>query len=176
MKMRPFKCNINKPTREATRDRSWPYLDIWVFLLPFLTLKIKIFKIGKKYFLLMSQGPLIPKIMFPSQKLWPVASGQTDFWPKILIFGCFFTIFDPKNQNFQNRKKTFLLMSQGPLIPKIMFSSQKLWPVASGQTDRRTDVKVKTEDPFFRLQEFLPSAYDGAVQLKNKSKISPIRN
>ena len=43
-------------------------LDFWAFL-PFLTLKIKIFKIGKKTFLLMSQGPLIPKIMFPSQKL-----------------------------------------------------------------------------------------------------------
>ena len=29
-------------------------------------------------------------------------------------------------------------MSQGPLIPKIMFSSQKLWPVASdtGDTDQ----------------------------------------
>ena len=23
-----------------------------------------------------------------------------EFWPKILIFGCFLTIFDPKNQNF----------------------------------------------------------------------------
>ena len=51
-------------------------------------------------------------------------------------------------------------MSQGPLIPKIMFPSQKLWPVASEQTD----VKVKTEDLFFRLQEFLTTAYDGAVQ------------
>ena len=26
----------------------------------------------------MSQGPLIPKIMFPSQKLWPVACAQSD--------------------------------------------------------------------------------------------------
>ena len=45
---------------------------------------------------------------------------------KNLVYGSFLTIFDQKNPNFQNRKKHFLFMSQGPPIPEIMFPSQKL--------------------------------------------------
>ena len=43
--------------------------------------------------------------------------------------------------------KPFLLMSQGPVMQKIRFLGQKLWPVACAQTHGRTH-KVKTEEPF----------------------------
>ena len=79
--------------KKVLKSRLWVFWSKILFVglfWPFLTKKIQIFKIGKKHFLLMSQGPPIPKIMFPSQKLWPVASGQTDFWPKILIFVFFY--------------------------------------------------------------------------------------
>ena len=40
-----------------------------------------------------------------------------------------------KKQNFQNLKKTFLLMFQGTLMQKIRFLGKKLWPVAREQKE-----------------------------------------
>ncbi len=37
-------------------------------------------------------------------------------------------------------------MFQEPIKPKIRFLTQKMCPVARGQTDRQTDTKVKTGD------------------------------
>ena len=44
-----------------------------------IIVKLKILKIGKKPFLLMSQGVLNPKIRFLALKLWPLAREQTFF-------------------------------------------------------------------------------------------------
>ena len=56
-------------------------------------------------------------------------------------------------------------MSQGPLMQKIRFLGQKLWPVACAQTHGESE----NRGHLFQasgIQEFLPSAYDqGAVQL-----------
>ena len=149
--------------KKALMSRFWVFWSKILIFGPFLTIfdpKNKNFQNRKKTFLTHVPRSSHTKNYVSKSKI-ETCSLRTAFWPKILIFGYFLTIFDPKNLNFQNRKKkTFLFMSQGPLIPKIMFPSQKLWPVASGQTDGQTDVKVKTEDHFFRLQEFLPSAND----------------
>ena len=46
-----------------------------------------------------------------------------------------------KTQNFENRKKAFLLISQGVINQKIRFLAQKMRPLAREQTDRRTDTE-----------------------------------
>ena len=43
------------------------------------------------------------------------------------------------------RKKTFLLISQGPLMQKIRFLGQKLWPVAREQKDRKKLIDLYKE-------------------------------
>ena len=39
----------------------------------------------------------------------------------------------------KNKKMLFFLISQGSLNPKIRFLGQKVWPVARGRTDAKTD-------------------------------------
>ena len=62
----------------------------------------------------------------------------------------------------------FFLMSQGSFNQKIRFLGQNVCSVARVQTDRQTDMKVKTEDTLSGFQDFflnVPSTYhQGAVQ------------
>ena len=68
----------------------------------------------------------------------------------------------------KNKKMCFFLVSQGSFSPKIKFLGQKVCSVARGQTDRQTDMKVKTENILSGFQNFFkhfPSTYhQGAVQ------------
>ena len=43
-------------------------------------------------------------------------------------------------------------MFQEPIKPKIRFLTQKMCPVARGQTHRQTDTKVKSEDTLSGLR------------------------
>ena len=94
-----------------------------------IIVKLKILKIGKKPFLLMSQGVLNQKIRFLAQKMWPLAREQTkknqikmaDIIVKIKIL-------------LNQKKKPFLPMSQRVLNQTISFLAQKMWPLAREQT------------------------------------------
>ena len=101
----------------------------------------------------MVQGSLNPNITFLGEKLWPGA------WNKKIT-----SVIEGKNLKMpikcvkmkisKNKKMRFFLMSQGSLNPKIRFLGQKVWPVARGQTDRRTDRRTRKWKQRAPFQEF----------------------
>ena len=139
--------------------------------------KIKISKNWKKPFLLMSQGTLIPKIRFLSQKLWTVGREQTYRQTAWLLYkkkleNCSKT---RKIQNFEKLKKTFLTH-----VPRYHHTKNQV-PKSKIVTCRPrtyTQRKQIQRTLFFMLKEvplsgfqILPLAWDkGADQYVKKKK------
>ena len=82
----------------------------------------------------MFQEPLKQKIRFLAQKMCPLARGQKNKQKKPGKMPQTTSIFKIS----KNKKMRFFLMFQEPIKPKIRFLTQKMCPVARGQTHRQT--------------------------------------